>query len=156
MSKNCPTQFTGHKTYKLDPKGRVAFPSHWKTEENVTFKLFWAKRDGYPIVKCYTENSFERMITKVSQEAVDKGATYKQIEKYTGAIIASCIDGELNNQRKFSISKEHRDLLQLDSQLMLVGRGDFIEIWRPEDYDAVYGIEQLQELELDQIFGIFS
>lgn len=156
MQKSCPTQFTGHKTYKLDPKGRVAFPSHWKTEENVSFKLFCAKRDGYPVIKCYTESSFAQLITTIRHEAEARGATFKEIEKYAGAIIASCIDGELNNQRKFPISKEHREQLALDNQLMLVGRGDFLEIWKPEDYDAVYGIEKLQDLELDKIFGIFS
>ncbi len=156
MQNNCPTQFTGHKTYKLDPKGRVAFPSNWKTGSNAIFKLLRAQRDGYTIIKCYTEASFAHMVNNVQEKAEAAGHSPQEIQKYIGIIIGTCFDAELNNQGKFPLSKEQREQLQVDEQVLMVGRGTFFELWKPEDYQAVYEIDAVQKLELDKLFGIFS
>lgn len=156
MQENCPTQFTGQKTYKLDPKGRVAFPSNWKTGSNAIFKLVRAQREGFCVYKSYTEKSFANMILDIRAKAEAAGHSNLEIEQYIGNIIGTCVDAELSNQGKFSVGKDHREQLELEEQLMLVGRGTYFELWKPESYQAVYDPAKLQKLELDKLFGIFS
>lgn len=96
------------------------------------------------------------MIHDVLERASAEGHSQLEIQHYIGIIIGTCVDVELNNQGKFSVAKEQRAQLELEEQLMLVGRGTFFELWKPESYDAIYGPEIIKALALDKSFGIFS
>lgn len=150
------TKFTGHKTYKLDLKGRVAFPSHWKMEENDVFKLIYAEREGHPLIKCYPEESFENMIQNIRTRSEAEGETPLDIDEFVGIIIGTCFDAELNSQGKFPLSKDQRAQLNTQDQVLMVGRGTFFELWKPEDYHECYTMKEVHKLKLNQRYGTFN
>ncbi len=156
MAKSSSTQFTGNKTYKLDPKGRVSFPSNWKAEENCIFKIHQAQREGFSLLKCYTEASFEDTINTVRVKAEEDGYNLLEIDAYVGSILGNCFDAELNAQGKLQLSKEQRAQLGAEDQVLMVGRGKYFELWNAADYDQVYHLTELHKLELNKKFGIFS
>ncbi len=157
MNSELTVLFTGNVTHKLDPKSRVSVPSSWRGDKTIgTLKLIEAQRQNFSIIKCYTELSFHQMVQDVRSKAEEKGHSLLDINNYLGVIIGMCSDAELSSQGKLLIPKKLRDKMQLGEQLLLVGRGDYFELWEPSAYDSVYTPEAIQSLRLNLDFGILS
>jgi len=148
--------FSGNMTHRLDPKSRVSMPAAWRSKSSNTLKLIEAQREGYQIIKCYTEDSFQSMVSEVRCKAEAAGHAHIEIEKYLGAIIGVSYDTELSSQGKLLIPKKQRDKMKLLEQLTIVGRGDYFELWHPSAYDAVHLPDEIQKLALNKMFGILS
>lgn len=148
--------FSGNMTHKLDPKSRVSMPAAWRSKSSSTLKLIEALREGHQIIKCYTEDSFQSMVSEVRSKAEAAGHAHIEIEKYLGAIIGVSYEAVLSSQGKLLIPKKQRDKMQLEEQLTIVGRGDYFELWNPCAYAAAHLPEEIQKLELNKMFGILS
>ena len=148
--------FLGNVKHKLDPKSRVAVPADWRTAQGSTLRMLAATSEGYPVLKCYTEEGFADKISGIRQEAKEQGATPVQIDHYIGVITGQCFVGEVSTQGKLLIPKAQRERLRLADQASIVGRGSYFEIWNPEDFDLVSSPEAMKQLELDKLFGILS
>ncbi len=147
--------FTGNVTHKLDPKSRVAVPANWRAAREGTLLLIDAKKEGYPVVKCYTPATFAQMVATVRQGAEAVGARHAQIDHYVGKIIGRSFEVEVSSQGKLLIPKQQRENLHLSDTATLVGRGDYFEIWLPADYEASNAPEVTPD-SLDEYFGILS
>ena len=117
--------FTGNMCHKLDPKSRVAVPAHWRVSHGCSLRLIEAKREGYNIIKCYTEESFASMVHEVKTQAQAKDFSARDIDAYLGLIIGKCCEADLNSQGKLLIPKNQREGLALSDSVHLVGRGDY-------------------------------
>lgn len=150
--------FRGNVTHKLDPKSRVAVPAGWRAAQNASICLVDSLYDGYPIVKCYTDDSFAAMIDTVRAQALEKGVDPGEVDRYLGRIIGSCFEGEVSSQGKLLIPKQQRERLHLGESVQLVGRGAYFELWSPEDYTAANAPAATGESQqlLDRMFHILS
>ncbi len=148
--------FTGNVTHKLDPKSRVAVPAGWRAAHAGSLLLIDAKKKGYPIVKCYTQSSFAAMVAGIRKGAEAMGARPAEIDQYVGDIIGSSFEAEVSSQGKLLIPKQQRDNLRLSDTATLVGRGEYFEVWLPEDFAATNTPEAIGLSKLDQFFGILS
>lgn len=158
MANTSPVMFRGNVTHKLDPKSRVAVPAGWRAAQNASLCLIDSCYDGYNIVKCYTDESFERMIDTVRTQALEKGIDPGEVDRYLGRIIGSCFEAEVSSQGKLLIPKQQRERLRLRESVRIVGRGAYFELWSPEDYEvastpAAVGTAQQQ---LDRMFHVLS
>lgn len=148
--------FTGNVTHKLDPKSRVAIPANWRVSQDPTLRLIESSSDGYPIIKCYTRDGFETKMATVRAQAEATGANPGDIDRYIGIITGRCLEAEVSNQGKLLIPKQQRDRLKLRETAVIVGRGNYFEIWEPADFAASNSQEAIDKLGLDQIFHILS
>jgi len=158
MASATPVMFRGNVTHKLDPKSRVAVPAGWRAAQNGSLCLIDSCYDGYQIVKCYTDDSFAAMIDTVRTQALEKGIEPGEVDRYLGRIIGSCFEAEVSSQGKLLIPKQQRERLRLADSVQIVGRGDYFELWSPEDYRAANtpaAAGESQQL-LDRMFHILS
>ncbi len=148
--------FTGNVTHKLDPKSRVAVPAGWRAAQDNMLILIDAQRDNYPVVKCYTRASFAEKIASIRRHAEALGAQPGEIDQYVGSIIGWSYEAEVSSQGKLLIPKQQRDKLHLADTATLVGRGDYFEIWSPDDFKATNTPAAISQLKLDQVFRMLS
>ncbi len=148
--------FTGNVAHKLDPKSRVAVPANWRAAREGALLLIDAKKKSYPIVKCYTPSSFAAMVADIRKGAEAMGALPLEIDQYVGDIIGRSFETEVSTQGKLLIPKQQRENLRLEDMATFVGRGDYFEIWCPEDFAAAHAPEALGKSKLDQYFGILN
>ncbi len=148
--------FTGNVTHKLDPKSRVAIPASWRDAQGATLWLIATHNEGYPILKCYTKESFADMVNGIRTHAEARGVEPVKINQYIGAIIGLSFEAEVSSQGKLLIPKAQRERLNLADNTTIVGRGSYFEIWAPADFEATQTPEALAKLELDKMFGILT
>lgn len=148
--------FTGNVTHKLDPKSRVAIPANWRDAQGATLWIIEARNEGYPILKCYTKESFEEMVNGIRAHAESRGFEPIRINQYIGTIIGMSFQAEVSSQGKLLIPKAQRERMQLADTVAIVGRGTYFEIWEPANFEATKAPEALAKLELDKVFGILS
>lgn len=154
---NAPTvMFTGNVTHKLDPKSRVAIPANWRAAQGSVLTLIDASSEGYPVLKCYTRETFAEKIATIRQQAEARGAEPGEIDRYLGIITGRSFDAEVSSQGKLLIPKSQRERIHLAESATIVGRGNYFEIWAPADFEAANSPEALAKLELDKLFHMLS
>lgn len=156
MSVSATVLFKGNVTHKLDPKSRVAIPANWRAAQGAVLTLIEASGSGYPIIKCYTEAAFEQKMDDIRRQATAAGAEPGDIDRYIGIITGRSFEAEVSGQGKLLIPKAQRERLHLEDSAVLVGRGDYFEIWAPGDYAAADSDAALAQLALDKRFHILS
>ena len=80
--------FTGNVTHKLDPKSRVAIPAGWRDAQGNTLWLIDTQNEGYPILKCYTKESFAEMVNGIRSQAEARGFDPAAVNRYIGTIFS--------------------------------------------------------------------
>ena len=148
--------FTGNVTHKLDPKSRMAVPAGWRDAQGATLWMIDAQNEGYPILKCYTKESFEEMVNGIRSHAEARGFEPIKTNQYIGTIIGMSFQAEVSTQGKLLIPKAQRERIKLTDNATIVGRGTYFEIWEPANFEATKTPEALAKLELDKVFGILS
>lgn len=148
--------FTGNVSHKLDPKSRVAVPANWRAAHDAVLTLIDAMSDGYPILKCYTKDTFDDKLDAIRTQALAAGKKPGEIDRYIGIIAGRCFHAEVSSQGKLLIPKQQRERLKLAENAVIVGRSDYFEIWNPEDFAIVNSPEAMQNIDLDQMFHILS
>ncbi len=128
--------FRTHFKHKLDPKSRVAVPASWRAAFDCTLILLDARHDGYQVVKCFTDASFDAKIDYIRRDAASMGAEPGEVDRYVGNLIGLSTEAMVSTQGKLLIPKPQRERLKLGDEAVLVGRGDHFEIWLPEDFEA--------------------
>ncbi len=145
--------FSGKFEHKLDPKSRVSVLSDWRDRCDGKFQLIDAQKKGYPVIKCYTQETFAEMIAYIRRKSEEMQATPKDIDDYVGDIIGRSYEAEVSTQGKLLIPKVQRERLRLSEMVVLVGRGEYFEFWNPEDYAAATAPATATRSRLDEHFG---
>ena len=156
MNSVSTVMFTGNVTHKLDPKSRVAIPAGWRDAQGITLWMIDTQNEGYPILKCYTRESFADMVNGIRSHAEARGFDPAAVNRYLGTIIGLSFEAEVSSQGKLLIPKAQRERLRLADTATIVGRGSYFEIWAPGDFEATKSPEALAKLELDKVFGILT
>ena len=156
MDNASKVMFTGNVTHKLDPKSRVAIPAGWRAAQEGVLTLIDANYEAYPVLKCYTQESFADKVAAIRTQAEARGVPPGELDRYIGMITGRSFQAELSSQGKLLIPKPQRERLKLKENATIVGRGTFFEIWSPEDYALTNTPEAISKVELDQLFHILS
>ena len=156
MNSVSTVMFTGNVTHKLDPKSRMAVLAGWRDAQGATLWMIDAQNEGYPILKCYTKESFEEMVNGIRSHAEARGFDPAAVNRYIGTIIGLSFEAEVSSQGKLLIPKAQRERLKLADNATIVGRGSYFEIWAPADFEATKTAEALAKLEMDKVFGILT
>lgn len=133
----------------MDPKYRISIPVAWRPEEGQQLILQQSKRYGVPCVRVLTLTALAEMERDIRNHP---GSTAGQIREALEFLRAGIIPVNVNNQGKLLIPKEWslRANLQADSSVMMVGRGDYFDIYNSADYAKVF---EAQQDNVNAIFG---
>ena len=137
--------------HKLDAKNRIAVPSEWRCGDGGVLLLLESSREGKPMIKALTHGKFCEYIAIIRESSY----TPAQKDMLIGKLHAECVETAVNGQGKMLIPKKMCDRGGLGSDVRLVGRGGYFEVWKPELYDEVELLEAAKLEELNINLGIF-
>lgn len=132
MIEGVSSKLRGKFDHKLDPKNRVAIPAEWHPKEGGSLLLLASEHDGFFGIKALTERKVNEIEESVKNEVE---MTTKQKNEFLEWLNGSCVEVTINSQGKLLIPKKMCEEAQFETQLILVGRGSFFEIWEPSTFE---------------------
>ena len=127
---------TGTFRRSLDAKQRIAVPKRLRTSFQTTENaaLFIAPgTDGS--LALYTEEAFSRLGSKLAAASPNG----QDVRAFSRLFYSQEQRVELDGQGRFRIPEELCELAGLDKEVVLVGVGDRLEIWAPEQWGRYLG-----------------
>ena len=134
--------FTSEYTGKLDAKGRLVLPAKMKANlpEASSNELFM--REGFePCLELYPLLEYKKIYSKIAG-LNSFNAEYRRLQRnfFRGSATV-----ELDTAGRLLIPKSMLQYANLDKEIVIVGMGNRMEIWSPEQYEK-FLINDSQEL----------
>ena len=134
--------FTSEYTGKLDAKGRLVLPAKMKGNlpESASSELFM--REGFePCLELYPSIEYKKIFSKIAG-LNEFNAEYRKLQRnfFRGSTTV-----ELDTAGRLLIPKSMLQYANLDKEIVVVGMGNRMEIWNPEEYEK-FLIKDPQEL----------
>tara|TARA_R110002096_G_scaffold97694_18_gene217797 strand:- start:812 stop:1339 length:528 start_codon:yes stop_codon:yes gene_type:complete len=145
--------FKGQYEHSIDEKGRVAFPA--KLRKNLSPDA----QDRFTVVRgqteeclyLYPENEWELVEDKLSH--INSFSKNGRLAKRYFLRFAE--DASLDKQNRIAIPTDHLTYSGIDSKVVFIGMGEYIEIWSPEklnEADENMSPESIEEI-FEQVLG---
>ena len=134
--------FTSEYRGKLDAKGRLVLPAKMKSNlpEAASSELFM--REGFePCLELYPLIEYKKIYSKIAG-LNEFNAEYRKLQRnfFRGSTTV-----ELDSAGRLLIPKSMLQYANLDKEIVVVGMGNRMEIWNPEEYEK-FLIKDPQEL----------
>jgi MraZ protein len=134
--------FTSEHRAKLDAKGRLVLPAKMKANlpEATSLELFM--REGFePCLELYPLVEYKKIYSKIAG-LNEFNAEYRKLQRnfFRGSTTV-----ELDGAGRMLIPKGMLQYAKLDKEVVVVGMGNRMEIWNPEEYEK-FLIQDPQEL----------
>ncbi len=119
--------FLGRYEHTIDEKGRLTIPARYRE----------LLEDGAYVTQGFDHNlivhpvaSFEEMFTKVNQLAFTDPVA-RQLKRYIFSTAERC---EIDKAGRILLPQFLRDMAHLNGSVVLVGAGEYFEIWSPSSW----------------------
>jgi MraZ protein len=140
--------FLGQYRHNIDNKGRLTIPARFRE----------LLADGAYITQGFDRNlmvlrspSFEGISRRVNQLSM----TDPDVRELRRLIFSTADRADVDRSGRILIPQFLRTVAQIDSEVMVVGVGDYFELWAPEIWDQQ--LNQLQDVESNaQRFSAFD
>jgi len=124
----------GKYRYSIDSKGRVSVPQRFrevlKNGDDRTLVLL----EGFEgCLFCYPPDVFEQILHLLSQEAKD--FDNEDVRELLRWMAAHGSEVEMDGQGRIQLTDDQRAVGKLEREALLVGVGNRIEIWSPEEFN---------------------
>jgi MraZ protein len=117
--------FFTHSTNSVDAKGRIILPQAFRDKLGEVFYLANGFED---CIQVFTTETFEKRVKKITASLPAKKA-YAVIRSLEAEEV------KLNAQGRVTISANLRSKHNIKDEAVVLGMGDFIEIWDKTTYD---------------------
>ncbi|MBT3197705.1 MAG: division/cell wall cluster transcriptional repressor MraZ [Gammaproteobacteria bacterium] len=143
--------FRGNKTVKLDGKGRLSIPTHYRTQllEAYGGKVVVAPDIHSPCLNLYPLPEWELMEEKIAQLPGRQQSTLRRF------VIGRSQECEMDGTGRILLSQELRDYANLDKGAILAGVGFKMELWDEAAWREVSQPEELSEDDLNQLQDVY-
>ncbi len=127
--------FSGKFYYTVDPKGRVIIPSPFREIifTNYNTKLFVANDVVDRCLHIYPQEEWTKLEDKVRRLP----QMLTEVKYFKRRVIASALEVDLDKQGRILIPAAHREDAGINSDLVIVGQIEKIELWDRKEWDAV-------------------
>lgn len=120
--------FLGTSEYAMDEKGRVPLPPKYRDAFREGIVLSQGSPD--PCLRVYTRSSFDRQ----AEEFTAHSAMQRKGRDLRKVLFSRSQEVELDNQNRILIPAPLRDYARLSGKVLVVGAGEWLEIWSPLAY----------------------
>lgn len=127
--------FSGKYYYTIDPKGRVIIPSSFREiiSSNYSTKLYVTNDLFDPCLHIYPQEEWTRIEEKVRQLPKSQD----EVRYFLRRVVASAQEIELDKQGRILVPASLREDAGLNSDIVIVGQIDKIELWDRKAWDGV-------------------
>lgn len=140
--------FSGKYYYNVDSKGRIIIPAPFREiiSTNYSPKLFIANAPFDRCLYVYPSEEWGKL-----QELVRlKPRSDEAIRFFMRRVIASAIEVEIDKQGRILIPAAHRDDAKINTDVVVVGQIEKIEIWDREEWDALFDPEKIDKKSVEE------
>lgn len=122
--------FLGTFDYAMDERGRLPLPPRYRD----AFRGGIVISQGLPdrCLRLYTQEAFE----KEAAEYTSQPAMRRKGRVLRRGLFPHSYEAELDKQNRLLIPAHLREYAGLSGKVLVVGTGDWLEIWAPDAYDA--------------------
>ncbi len=128
----------GEYRHGLDAKNRIFIPAKLREELGATFVV--AKDIREKCLKVYSLAGWEQYITPLREQK------RKLSERIMRFLHASLVQVTPDSQGRIVLPQELIEYAEMDKSLVVVGCGDYAEIWAENVYEALKSEEDLSEI----------
>ncbi|NOZ67782.1 MAG: division/cell wall cluster transcriptional repressor MraZ [Deferribacteres bacterium] len=127
--------FSGKHYNSLDPKGRLIIPAPFREilSSNHSSKLIITNEVFDRCLCAYPVDEWQKLTDKVSRMPQTSDA----VKYYTRRVIGSAVECEIDRQGRVLVSAALRTDAGLNSEVVLIGLCNRIEIWDRSEYEGV-------------------
>jgi MraZ protein len=131
--------FFGTFEHSIDERGRLAIPARYRR----AFVDGGVLRDGPEgCIELYTESAFnEEIQRRLGSEAGNRRLSGRRIRR---SFMHNAFSVELDRQGRVLIPQQLRDADDSESRMVIVGCGDYLELWSPEAWS-----DELERVRVD-------
>jgi MraZ protein len=136
--------FLGKHEYAMDERGRIPMPPRYRDALMQGIILTQGTPDH--CIRAYPADSFEEQAQLYMNEPV----TTRNGRVMRRAFFSGAYPAELDRAGRVLIPTTLRQWANLQTQVVIVGTGEGIEIWNADDFDSALGAEEetfLQSME---------
>jgi MraZ protein len=125
------TTFYGTVEHSIDERGRVAVPARYRPSF-ATGVILRLGPEG--CIEMYTPEGFEA--EKDLRLGVNRSTITQEGRRVRRALLANVADPDLDRQGRVLLPQNMRDAAGLDEKALIIGCGDYIEIWDPARWET--------------------
>lgn len=125
--------FSGSFRYMVDAKNRISIPAKLRREISLdTDKRFIILSDkDDKCIKLYPYKIFQNIL-----DAINKTNPFDPVNAYVRRRFFSNIyDEEMDGQYRIKLPSELLKKVNIDGECLVVGVGDYIELWNPQEFE---------------------
>lgn len=145
--------FTDQAKTSIDEKGRTSFPREFRRQlpEEEGRKLVVTRGPGRTL-ELYTKSDFRAYAEKLlARENTPRNTIFRQ------QVLGGAQEVELDGQNRMMLSKNLLAFADLTDEVVFVGDGRKIVMWKPEEYEKAIGFATAESYALfDQAYYDFS
>ncbi len=133
-------RYKGFHPYKMDPKFRVSIPPLWRPVAGEPLFLLYSTQHDMSLVRVLSQEAYAE---KVALIRGSDEMTPKEKSDMLGTLAMLSHEASLNDQGKLLVPKDLSEKagITAESEVMLVGRGNFFQIWNRSTFEGVIDIE---------------
>lgn len=145
--------FKGQYEHSIDDKGRVAFPAKLRKilDPSAQERFTIVRGQSEPCLYLYPENEWKLVEERLSQ--INSFSKNGRIAKRHFLRYAE--DVSLDKQHRIAIPTDHISYASVNSKVVFIGMGEYIEIWSPEkltEVDDSINPETIEDI-FEQVLG---
>lgn len=138
--------FLGTFDYAMDERGRVPLPPRYRDAFREGIVLSQGSPDR--CLRAYTVSAFNAQ----AAEFTSQSSLHRRGRDLRKALFSRSHEAELDKQNRVLIPAALRDYAGLTGKVLVVGAGEWLEIWAPEIYEAeMERVEERLEHTLESI-----
>lgn len=123
--------------YRVDEKGRVPLPPRWRHEFPGEFYLTQAEDR---CIRGYSAAEWDRVIADLGSDPIPDERT-RQVKRH---FLADAYAAELDSQGRVVLTPAVREHAGIVDSAVVVGQGNYFEIWSPELWRAAKAVAKEQ------------
>ena len=138
--------FRGEYRHTLDPKGRLIMPLEFREKLGESF--FVVRGAGDKCLNAYPESEWEKIEEKIAAMPALTSEAGKILHRY---FIAGSNHCQPDNQGRVMIQSALRAYAELTKEVVLLGVGDHIELWSPDNWDEK--MNQMMSVNIEELIS---
>jgi MraZ protein len=130
--------FLGQYQHSLDEKGRLTIPARFR---ELLDKGAYVTQGFDKNLMVMSPSAFEQVYERITSVSL----TDPSARLLRRLILSNAYPVEVDKAGRILVPQSHRQFLGLDGEAMVVGQGEYFEIWLPSDWDQQ--VKNLQDAE---------
>ncbi len=146
--------FSGKYYYTIDPKGRIIVPAPFREiiSSNYNPKLFITNAAFDSCLQIFPQEEWNRLEEKVRQLP----GMLEEVRYFKRRVIASAQEVELDKQGRILVPASLREDAGLNSDIVIVGQIEKIELWDRKSWDLVVDPSKIDRRAAEEKLAAFG